>query len=68
MADRNELTLPATCRLHGTDGFTNLRVRLRNGGVVFDPHVDGSCVVTLYGEQIHALAAKLQDWLPPSSL
>jgi hypothetical protein len=41
-------TIPATCGLHrGPIGFTNLMVSKRDGTIVLDPHVDGSCVIYL---------------------
>jgi hypothetical protein len=38
----------ATCALHrGPAGFANVVVSKRNGTIELDPHVTGSCVLTL---------------------
>ncbi len=40
--------IPATCQLHrGAVGFTNLMVSKRGRTIVLDPHVTGSCVISL---------------------
>ncbi len=57
-------TIPATCQLHGARGFCNLRVTRRvNGGLVLDPHVGGSCVLTLDEVGGAALRDALVEWL-----
>lgn len=49
MADRrNRRVLAATCQVHrGAAGFTNLVVTRDSGRIVFAPHVDGSCVISV---------------------
>lgn len=42
-------------------GYTNLVVRKRDGHVELDPHVDGSCVVSL--DSAGALHEALGEWL-----
>ena len=58
--------IPATCRLHrGSIGFTNLVVT-RNpatGEIVFDPHVDQSCVLCLDRASASMLHDALGEWL-----
>jgi len=45
---RRRKAIPATCQLHrGPIGFANLMVSRHNGTIVFDPHVTGSCVISL---------------------
>jgi hypothetical protein len=63
MTQSNDATLSATCDQHGTPGFTNLRVRLVPGGVQLDPHVTGSCVITLAIVEAEMLLALLNRWL-----
>jgi hypothetical protein len=63
MTDRNQMTLPATCNLHGIAGFTNLRVRLRPRGLEIDPHVTGACVLTLSLVDAAVLHSRLAEWL-----
>jgi hypothetical protein len=56
--------IPATCELHRTAvGFTNLLVTKRNGTIVLDPHVDGSCVICLGEDSATALRNTLTEWL-----
>ncbi|MDQ3765703.1 MAG: hypothetical protein M3460_31155 [Actinomycetota bacterium] len=57
-------TIPATCQTHrGCRGYCNLRVSQINGEVVLDPHVDGSCVITLDKTAALAMRDTLTDWL-----
>jgi hypothetical protein len=61
MPDR---TISATCQTHqGCRGFCNLRVSKINGDITLDPHVDGSCVITLDEEAALALRDLLTEWL-----
>jgi hypothetical protein len=54
----------ATCALHrGPAGFTNVVVRKRAGTIELDPHVTGSCVLTLTEEEAIALRDTLTQWL-----
>jgi hypothetical protein len=56
--------IPATCALHrGPVGFTNLLVTKRDGTIVLDPHVDGSCVICLDEDGATALRDTLMEWL-----
>jgi hypothetical protein len=57
-------TIPATCQLHrGSIGFTNLLISKRGGTIVFDPHVDGSCVISLDEDAATELRDTLTEWL-----
>ncbi len=54
----------ATCALHrGPAGFTNVVVSKRNGTIELDPHVTGSCVLTLAEDEAIALRDVLTQWL-----
>lgn len=57
--------IPATCQLHrGPVGFTNLMVsKKRDGTIVLDPHVTGSCVVSLDENGAARLRDLLTEWL-----
>lgn len=45
---RNRKVLHATCALHRSPvGLPNVVVNKRGGTIVFNPHVDDACVVTL---------------------
>ncbi|MEO7195476.1 MAG: hypothetical protein ABIZ05_11750 [Pseudonocardiaceae bacterium] len=56
--------IPATCSLHrGPVGFANLMVSVDNGTIVFDPHVTGSCVITLDEPGACLLRDLLTEWL-----
>ncbi|MGH3888339.1 MAG: hypothetical protein ACRDSZ_17525 [Pseudonocardiaceae bacterium] len=57
--------LSATCTVHGdARGFTNLVIRkLEGGGVEFDPHAVGGCVVNLDKAATRALREILIEWL-----
>jgi hypothetical protein len=60
----NRRAIPAHCTLHGgTPGFTNLVVSKLDGGIQFDPHVDGSCLITLDENSAYLLFEVLQGWL-----
>ena len=54
----------ATCSLHrGPVGFTNLAVSRHEGRIKFDPHVTGSCVITLDEAGARMLFETLGEWL-----
>jgi hypothetical protein len=54
----------ATCALHrGPAGFANLVVSKRGGLIELDPHVTGSCVLTLAADEAAALAETIRGWL-----
>ena len=56
--------IAATCALHrGPMGFTNLLVSKRGATIVLDPHVDGSCVISLDQDAATALCDTLTEWL-----
>ncbi len=56
--------IPATCELHrAAVDFTNLLVTKRDGTIVLDPHVDGSCVIRLGEDGATALRNTLTEWL-----
>ncbi|MBV8542455.1 MAG: hypothetical protein JO268_18310 [Pseudonocardiales bacterium] len=60
---RTRCVFPATCTIHGgTPGFTNLAVSRHRGGIMIDPHVTGSCVLTLDGNGATALRDMLTAW------
>lgn len=62
--DPNRAVLHGTCRRHGGPaGFTNLVVTRGPGVVVFDPHVDGSCVVAIDDAAARELHQALGQWL-----
>jgi hypothetical protein len=61
---RNGRTIPATCTTHRSGvGFCNLRVTKVDGTIVFDPHVTGSCVITLDEDGARILFEALGEWL-----
>jgi hypothetical protein len=61
---RNHRTIPATCTTHRSGvGFCNLRVTKRDGSIELDPHVTGSCVITLDEDGARALCDVLTEWL-----
>ncbi len=43
----SQRTIAATCQIHGSRGFCNLRLTKVDGEIVLDPHVAGSCVIIL---------------------
>jgi hypothetical protein len=54
----------ATCSLHrGPVGFANLVISKRGGRIEFDPHVTGSCVITLDEDGARVLFEALGEWL-----
>jgi hypothetical protein len=56
--------IPATCQLHrAAVDFTNLLVTKRDGTIVLDPHVDGSCVIRLGEDGATTLRNTLTEWL-----
>jgi hypothetical protein len=60
---RNSRALAVTCTQHGSAGFTNLMVSKRDGTIVLDPHVAGTCVLTLDEAAATALFDLLGEWL-----
>lgn len=61
---RNRRVIHAHCTQHGgTPGFTNLAVRKLNGSIELDPHVTGSCVITLDEPGATVLRDALTEWL-----
>ncbi|MGH4008827.1 MAG: hypothetical protein ACRDTH_11845 [Pseudonocardiaceae bacterium] len=55
--------LPATCKQHGdVHGFTNLVVTRLAGGVEFDVHAVGACVVTLDEKAARVVSEALVEW------
>jgi hypothetical protein len=44
-------------------GFANIVVCKRDGEIVFDPYVDGSCVLMLAEDEAIALRDALTRWL-----
>jgi hypothetical protein len=56
--------LHASCSVHqGSVGFTNLVVSQRGGEIELNPHVDGSCLLTLAEDEACALRDVLTEWL-----
>lgn len=56
--------IPVTCRLHkGPEGFANLMVSVDDGTIVLDPHVTGSCVITMDEAAACTLRDLLTEWL-----
>jgi hypothetical protein len=54
----------ASCSVHQVAmGFTNLVVSKRNGEIELNPHVDGSCLLTLSEDEACALRDALIEWL-----
>jgi hypothetical protein len=54
----------ASCSVHQSAmGFTNLVVSQRNGEIELNPHVDGSCLLTLSEDEACALRDVLTEWL-----
>jgi hypothetical protein len=53
----------ATCRAHGSAGFTNLLVTRDTGTIVLNPHVANCCVVQLDEQAARALLDILVEWL-----
>jgi hypothetical protein len=62
--DRRRVVIHASCSVHqGAVGFTNLLVSKRDGEIELDPHVDGSCLLTLAEDEACALRDALTEWL-----
>ncbi|MGH4008935.1 MAG: hypothetical protein ACRDTH_12400 [Pseudonocardiaceae bacterium] len=59
----NSRAIAVTCTQHGAAGFINLMVSKRDGAIVLDPHVSGSCVITLDETAATALFDLLGEWL-----
>jgi len=61
LTTRNVVTVPGTCNQdgHATRGFANLQFRRVPGGIEIDPHVTGTCSITIDWEQV----PKVLDWL-----
>ena len=59
----NSRAIAVTCSQHGAVGFTNLMVSKRDGAIVLDPHVAGSCVIILNEASAVALFDLLGEWL-----
>lgn len=63
-SDRCRMVIHASCSVHqGALGFTNLMVSRRNGKIELNPHVDGSCLLTLSQDEACALRDALTDCL-----
>ena len=60
-------TISATCQIHGSKGFCNLRVTKAGDGIVLNPHVAGSCVNTLDEASTAALRDLLIELQPEDS-
>jgi hypothetical protein len=57
-------TIPATCHTHrGCRGFCNLRLSRAQGEIMLDPHVTGSCVISLDEDAARSLRDTLTEWL-----
>lgn len=65
MSQSDRLVLPATCRLHGTPGFTNLLIEpMGEGGRIrIDPHVTGACEISIARQEVVRLVAQLTEWI-----
>jgi hypothetical protein len=59
----DDCTIPVTCQIHGARGFFNLRVSKIDGEIVLDPHVAGSCVLSLDEAAATQLFDILGEWL-----
>ncbi|MDQ4011963.1 MAG: hypothetical protein M3228_15015 [Actinomycetota bacterium] len=63
-SDRRRVVIHASCSLHqGSVGFTNLVVSQRDGEIELNPHVDGSCLLTLSEHEACVLRDALIQWL-----
>ena len=61
---RRRKAIPATCQLNrGPVGYATLMVSKRDGTIVLDPHVTGSCVISLDEEGAATLRDLLTEWL-----
>jgi hypothetical protein len=59
----HDRTLCITCQIHGSRGFCNLRISKVNGEIVLNPHVDGSCILSLDEAAATQLFDLLGEWL-----
>lgn len=60
----NRKVIHASCLVHqGSAGFTNLVVSQRGSEIELDPHVDGSCKLTLCEDEARVLRDVLTEWL-----
>jgi hypothetical protein len=61
----NRRVIHASCSCSGvTRGFTNLVIRkLPNGHIELDPHVTGTCILTIDENASRLLHKALGDWL-----
>jgi hypothetical protein len=59
----DDCTIPITYQIHGARGFCNLRVSKVDGEIVLDPHVAGSCVLSLDEAAATQLFDILGEWL-----
>lgn len=59
----DDRTISSTCQIHGARGFCNLRLTKVGSDIVLNPHVDGSCVITLDEDGAVAMRDLLIEWL-----
>jgi hypothetical protein len=61
----NRHVISTSCSCAGVArGFTNLVIRkLPDGRIELDPHVTGTCVLTLDEDAARAMCDAIQDWL-----
>lgn len=58
------MVIHASCSVHNVArGFTNLVVRRVNGEIELDPHIDGSCKLTLDEDEVGALRDAVTELL-----
>jgi len=63
-SDRRRVVIHASCLVHrGPVGFTNLVVSQRGSEIELNPHVDGSCLLTLAEDEACVLRDALTQWL-----
>lgn len=63
-SDRPRVVIHAACTCRGVaNGFTNVVVSKRDGEIELDPHVDGSCKLTLDEDGACVLRGALTEWL-----
>jgi hypothetical protein len=60
---KRDVTIPTTCRNHGTPGYCNFRMTKVNGYIVLDPHVAGCCAIWLDENAATAMWDQLTEWL-----
>ncbi len=64
LATERRRVIHATCSVHGgARSYTNLVVCKENSEIELNPHVDGSCVITLDEQEATALRDALTEWL-----